>query len=86
MQGFTKTLTDYFYDNTTAYFENLLGGFVDGNNFVPVRFGLKHIEGKKPILCTVKRTSKNTVFVIWYIICFKIQLKDLFVNDRIKTE
>ena len=32
----------YFYDNNTVMFENLLGGYVDGDYFVPVRFGLKH--------------------------------------------
>ena len=25
-----------------VYFDNLLGGYIDGNDFVPVRFGLKH--------------------------------------------
>ena len=23
-------------------FENMIGGYVDGNYFVPIRFGLKH--------------------------------------------
>ena len=34
----------------TVYFENLLGGFVDGENFVPVRFGLKHSANSKATL------------------------------------
>ena len=32
----------YFFDSNTVYFENLLGGYVDGEYFIPVRFGLKH--------------------------------------------
>ena len=32
----------YYYDNDTVMFENLLGGYVDGNYFVPIRIGLKH--------------------------------------------
>ena len=32
----------YYYDSYTTYFQNLLGGYVDEDNFVPVRFGLKH--------------------------------------------
>ena len=40
--GIESHTNRYFYDNTTVYFENLLGGYVDGEYFVPVRFGLKH--------------------------------------------
>ena len=37
----------YFYDNDTVMFENLLGGYVDGEKFIPIRFGLKHsVTGK----------------------------------------
>ena len=32
----------YYYDADTVYFDNLIGGYVDGDLFVPVRFGLKH--------------------------------------------
>ena len=32
----------YFYDNDTVMFENLIGGYIEGDYFVPVRFGLKH--------------------------------------------
>ena len=34
----------YYYDNKTVLFENLLGGYMDGDMFVPVRFVLKHID------------------------------------------
>ena len=40
----------YFYDNTTESFDVLFGGYVDGDYFVPVRFGLKHIKGGKTVL------------------------------------
>ena len=32
----------YYFDTDTVYFDNLLGAYVDGDNLVPVRFGLKH--------------------------------------------
>ncbi len=32
----------YYYDTDTVYFDNLLGGYIDGKQLVPVRFGLKH--------------------------------------------
>lgn len=31
----------YFFDDNTVLFTNLLGGYIDGDYFVPVRFGLK---------------------------------------------
>jgi 2',3'-cyclic-nucleotide 2'-phosphodiesterase (5'-nucleotidase family) len=31
----------YYYDTVTVRFDNLMGGFIDGEYFVPVRFGLK---------------------------------------------
>ncbi len=43
----------YFYDNTTISFDNLIGGYVDGEYFVPVRFGLKHIRGGEVTLYVV---------------------------------
>ncbi len=43
----------YYYDNTTSHFENLLGGYIDGEYFIPVRFGLKHIKGGSPVLYVV---------------------------------
>ena len=43
----------YFYDNTTISFDNLIGGYVNGEYFVPVRFGLKHIRGGEVTLYVV---------------------------------
>lgn len=44
----------YFYDNDTVMFENLLGGYVDGEKFVPIRFGLKHsVTGKATLYLIV---------------------------------
>ena len=40
--GIESHANRYFYDNSTVFFENLLGGYIDGKYFVPVRFGLKH--------------------------------------------
>ena len=37
----------YYFDNDTVMFENVIGGYVEGEYFVPVRFGLKHsVTGK----------------------------------------
>ena len=44
----------YFYDNDTVMFENLLGGYVDGEKFIPIRFGLKHsVTGKATLYLIV---------------------------------
>ncbi|MBO7667771.1 MAG: hypothetical protein J6T26_04845 [Firmicutes bacterium] len=43
----------YFADNQTLFFANLLGGYVDGEYFVPVRFGIK-----------AGRDGHNTLYVI----------------------
>ena len=40
--GIERHANRYFYDNDTVSFENLLGGYVDGDYFIPIRFGLKH--------------------------------------------
>ena len=43
----------YFYDSRTDYFYNMLGGFVDGEEFIPVRFGAK-----------VSPEGKGTLYVV----------------------
>lgn len=43
----------YFYDSSTVSFENLIGGYIDGENLVPIRFGLKH-----------DNTGKATLYVV----------------------
>ena len=48
----------YFYDNTTVLFENMLGGYVDGKHFVPIRFGLKHSEAGKATLYVIVSQQK----------------------------
>lgn len=37
----------------TVYFDNLLGAYIDGDNLIPIRFGLKH-----------SRTGTTTLYVI----------------------
>lgn len=48
----------YFFDSDTVYFDNLLGGYIDGNNFVPVRFGLKHSRTGNVVLYVVVDQNK----------------------------
>lgn len=43
----------YFYDGTTASFSELLGAYVDGNNIIPIRYGLKHINDGQNVLYIV---------------------------------
>ena len=43
----------YYYDTDTVYFDNLLGAYIDGDNLIPIRFGLKH-----------SRTGATTLYVI----------------------
>ena len=50
----------YFYDNDTVMFENLLGGYVDGEKFIPIRFGLKHsVTGKATLYLIVDQEGIN---------------------------
>jgi hypothetical protein len=48
----------YYFDTDTVFFENLLGGYVDGEYFVPVRFGLKHSSTGKATLYVVVDQNK----------------------------
>ena len=43
----------YFFDTDIVRFDNLVGGYVDGENFVPVRFGLKHRRNGEAILYVI---------------------------------
>ena len=51
----------YYFDSDTVYFENLLGGYVDGDSFVPVRFGLKYSVSGKATLYVVVDQNKIPV-------------------------
>lgn len=48
----------YYYDTDTVYFDNLLGGYVDGSSFIPVRFGLKHSKMGTTVLYVVVDQNK----------------------------
>ena len=48
----------YFFDSDTVYFDNLLGGYIDDNDFVPVRFGLKHSRTGNVVLYVVVDQNK----------------------------
>ena len=48
----------YYFDTDTVYFENLLGGYIDGEDFVPVRFGLKHSMSGSTTLYVVVDQNK----------------------------
>ena len=55
----------YFSDNHTIYFANLLGGYIDGDDFVPIRFGIKAGKTGEHTLYVVigdKRIKKSEVF------------------------
>lgn len=43
----------YYFDDNTVYFENLFGGYIEDNSFVPVRLGLKHNKLGKATLYVV---------------------------------
>lgn len=51
--GIERHQNRYYYDTDTVYFENLLGGFIDGEYFTPVRIGLKH-----------SKQGRNTLYVM----------------------
>lgn len=48
----------YFFDSDTVYFDNLLGGYIDGKYLVPVRFGLKHSRTGNTVLYVVIDQNK----------------------------
>jgi len=43
----------YLYDNDTVYFHTLVGGYIDGDSFVPIRFGIKQSVSGKNFLYVV---------------------------------
>lgn len=51
--GIEKHENRYFYDDTTAFCSELLGAYVDGENIVPVRYGLKHMVDGQNVLYIV---------------------------------
>lgn len=48
----------YYYDIDTVYFDNLLGAYIDGENLIPVRFGLKHSQNGSVVLYVVVDQNK----------------------------
>ncbi len=48
----------YYYDFTTANYHELLGGYIDGDYFVPIRFGLKELKDGNTILHVVVSQEK----------------------------
>ena len=51
----------YYYDTNTVYFDNLLGGYIDGRDLVPVRFGLKHSRSGNTALYVVVDQNKISI-------------------------
>ena len=56
--GIESHANRYYYDNTTERFDNLFGGYVDGEYFVPVRFGLKRMKDGEVVLYVVVDQQK----------------------------
>lgn len=71
----------YFFDNDTVMFENLIGGYVDGNGFIPVRFGLKHSVSGKATLYLIVDQEKIDVKKIKA----EVAKATAVQNDRPKT-
>ncbi len=43
----------YYFDNYTTHFDNLFGGYVENDELIPVRFGLKHGKGGEVVLYVI---------------------------------
>lgn len=71
----------YFFDNDTVMFENLIGGYVDGNGVIPVRFGLKHSVSGKATLYLIVDQEKIDVKKIKA----EVAKATAVQNDRPKT-
>ena len=56
--GIESHANRYFYDTDIVRFDNLIGGYVEGEYFVPVRFGLKHRRNGEVILYVIVDQQK----------------------------
>ena len=56
--GIESHTNRYFYDTDIVRFDNLVGGYMDGEFFVPVRFGLKHRRSGEVILYVIVDQQK----------------------------
>ena len=56
--GIESHANRYFYDTDIVRFDNLIGGYVEGDYFVPVRFGLKHRRNGEAILYVIVDQQK----------------------------
>lgn len=56
--GIESHANRYYYDTDIVRFENLVGGYVEGDSFVPVRFGLKHRLNGEVILYVIVDQQK----------------------------
>ena len=59
--GIESHANRYFYDTDIVRFDNLVGGYVEGEYFVPVRFGLKHRRNGEVILYVIVDQQKIPV-------------------------
>ena len=59
--GIESHANRYFYDTDIVRFDNLVGGYVEGEYFVPVRFGLKHRRNGDVILYVIVDQQKIPV-------------------------
>ena len=59
--GIESHANRYFYDTDIVRFDNLVGGYVEGEDFVPVRFGLKHRRNGEVILYVIVDQQKIPV-------------------------
>ena len=58
-----RHLNRYYYDNDTVHFDNLLGAYIDGEDIVPVRFGLKYsVRGSTTLYVVV---DQNKIPLSW---------------------
>ncbi|MDY4490597.1 MAG: hypothetical protein SPE19_08755 [Candidatus Faecousia sp.] len=59
--GIESHVNRYHYDMDIVRFDNLVGGYIDGDSFVPVRFGLKHRRNGEAILYVIVDQQKIDV-------------------------
>ena len=56
--GIESHANRYYYDTDIVRFDNLVGGYIEGDSFVPVRFGLKHRRNGEVILYVIVDQQK----------------------------
>ena len=52
--GISSDNNRYYYDDNNLYYHTLLSGYIDGDYFIPIRFGVKENNQGEKTVCYVR--------------------------------